>query len=154
MSQIFVHNIWIAAKLESFSWDTSASTQKMCFTTLLLKRLKHPGSAKYFMLCEFPLQNIHNSISLSRCTSLVWWLACLTAIQEVPGLIPSYTLQFFLEVWVWNGVYPASWCRLGSYCLRSSKTLIRKLKLRLRDKVLLTTRPPALPAGSNCFSRS
>ena len=29
---------------------------------------------------------------------LVWWLARLTAIQEVPDSIPGYTLEFFLEV--------------------------------------------------------
>ena len=29
---------------------------------------------------------------------LVQWLARLTAMQEVPGSIPGYTLQIFLEV--------------------------------------------------------
>ena len=31
-------------------------------------------------------------------SSLVWWLARQTAIQEVPGSIPGYTLEIFLEV--------------------------------------------------------
>ena len=31
-------------------------------------------------------------------TCLVWWLARLTAIQEVPSSIPGYTLEIFLEV--------------------------------------------------------
>ena len=38
--------------------------------------------------------------------------------------------------------------------MRSSKIRLKKLKLRLRDSALLTTRPPVLPSGSNCFSRS
>ena len=38
--------------------------------------------------------------------------------------------------------------------MRSSETRLRKLKLRLRDNALLTTRPPVLPSGSNHFSRS
>ena len=29
---------------------------------------------------------------------LVEWLARLTAIQEVPGSIPGYTLEIFLEL--------------------------------------------------------
>ena len=29
---------------------------------------------------------------------LVYWLARLTAIQEVPGSIPDYTLEIFLEL--------------------------------------------------------
>ena len=32
-------------------------------------------------------------------TCLVWWLARLIAIQEVPGSIPGYTLEIFLKVW-------------------------------------------------------
>ena len=31
-------------------------------------------------------------------TRLVQWLACLTAIQEVPGSIPGYTLEIFLDI--------------------------------------------------------
>ena len=31
-------------------------------------------------------------------TGLVYWLARLTAIQELPGSIPGYTLEIFLEV--------------------------------------------------------
>ena len=38
--------------------------------------------------------------------------------------------------------------------LRSSEIRFRKLKLKLRDDSLLTTRPPAMQSGSNCFSRS
>ena len=34
----------------------------------------------------------------SPTTCLVCWLARLTAIQEVPGSIPGYTLEIFLEV--------------------------------------------------------
>ena len=35
-------------------------------------------------------------IILTAC--LVQWLARLTVIQEVPGSIPGYTLEIFLEV--------------------------------------------------------
>ena len=31
-------------------------------------------------------------------TCLVWWLARLSVIQDVPGSIPGYTLQILLEV--------------------------------------------------------
>ena len=41
----------------------------------------------------------YNLICICEWTAcLVWWLARLTAIQEVPGLIPGYTLEIFLEV--------------------------------------------------------
>ena len=36
----------------------------------------------------------------------------------------------------------------------SSKIWLRKLKLRLKDNDLLTTKPPVLPSGSNHFSWS
>ena len=38
--------------------------------------------------------------------------------------------------------------------MRSSEIRLRKLKLWLRICVLLTTRPPVLPSGSDRFSRS
>ena len=38
--------------------------------------------------------------------------------------------------------------------MRSSEIQLRKLKLRLRDNALLTTRSPVLPSGSNRFSWS
>ena len=38
--------------------------------------------------------------------------------------------------------------------MRSSEIRLRKLKLKLRDNALLTTRPPVLPPGSNRFSQS
>ena len=38
--------------------------------------------------------------------------------------------------------------------LRSSEIRFIKLKLKLRDDALLTTRPPATPSTRNCFSRS
>ena len=34
----------------------------------------------------------------AKAASLVHWLVCLTAIQEVPGSIPGYNLDIFLEV--------------------------------------------------------
>ena len=37
-------------------------------------------------------------LSVSGSVTACLWLACLTAIQEVPGLIPGYTLETFLEV--------------------------------------------------------
>ena len=41
---------------------------------------------------------ITNVLRKLMTTCLVWWLARLTAIQEVPGLIPGYTLEIFLEI--------------------------------------------------------
>ena len=73
---------------------------------------------------------------------LIQWLVCLTAIQEVPCSIPSYTLEFFLKV---QGLErgPPSLVRIIGQLLdmRSSEIWLKKLKLRLRDDTLLTTRP-------------
>ena len=39
-----------------------------------------------------------HAIGLSMTACLVYWLARLTAVQEVPGSIPGYTPEIFLEV--------------------------------------------------------
>ena len=67
---------------------------------------------------------------------LVWWLARLTASQEVPDSISGYTLEiFFWKYRVWNGVHPTScegnWIAIW---IGKSEIRLRKLKLRLRDK--------------------
>ena len=64
-------------------------------------------------------------------TCFVQWLARLTAIQEVPGSIPGYTLEIFLEV---QGLERGTPSRARSFDMRRSEILLRKLKLRLRDK--------------------
>ena len=50
-------------------------------------------------------------------TSLAYWLARLTALQEVLGSISSYTLEIFLDVLCLGRVHPASWGQLGSYLI-------------------------------------
>ena len=47
---------------------------------------------------EKTLLKYFNFINVTLTTCLVWWLARLTVIQEVPGSIPGYTLEIFLEV--------------------------------------------------------
>ena len=80
------------------------------------------------------------SVSGSVTACLVQWLAHPTAIQEVPGSIPSYTLEIFLEI---QGLErgPPSLVRTTGQLLdmRSSEIRLRKLKLRFRDNSLLTT---------------
>ena len=71
------------------------------------------------------------------------------------GSIPSYFLDIFLEI---QGQErdPLSLVRtIGQlFDMKMSEIRLRKLKLRLRDSALLTTRPPVLSSGSNHFSRS
>ena len=84
-----------------------------------------------------------------RTTCLVQWLARLTAIQEVLGLTPGYTLEIFLEVQGLERGPPSLVRPIGQLLdMRNSKIRLRKLKLRLRDSALLTTRPPVLPLAA------
>ena len=86
---------------------------------------------------------------------LVQWLARVTAIQEVPSSNPGYTLEIFLEVQSLEQGQPSLVRTIGQLlAMRSSEIWLRKLKLRLRDKALLTTMSPVMPSGSNHFSRS
>ena len=86
---------------------------------------------------------------------LVQWLARLTAIQEVPGSIPGYTLEIFLEVQGLEWGPPSLVRTIGQLLdMRSSEIRLRKLKLRLRDKCFANHKAPVLPFGSNRFSRS
>ena len=66
---------------------------------------------------------------------LVQWLARQTAIQQVPGSIPGYILEIFLEVQGLERGTPSLvrtiWQVLD---MRSSEIRLRKLKLRLMDK--------------------
>ena len=91
--------------------------------------------------------------NLTRLTTcLGQWLARLTAIQKVPGSIPGYTLEIFLEVQGLERGPPSLVTTIGQLLdMRSSEIRLRKLKLRLRDNALLTIR---LPSGSYHFSRS
>ena len=82
-------------------------------------------------------------------THLVQWSARLTAIQEVPGSIPGYTLEIFLEVQGLERGPPSLVRPIGQLLdMRSSEIWLRKLKLRLRDNALLTTKSPVLSSGS------
>ena len=67
----------------------------------------------------------------------------LTAIQEVPGLIPGYTLGIFLEL---QGLErgPPSLARTTGQVLdmRGNEIRLRKLKLRLRDKCFVNHKAP------------
>ena len=68
--------------------------------------------------------------------------------------IPSYTLEIFLEAQVLERDPPSLVRTIGQLLgMKSSEIRLRKLKLRLRDNALLTTRPPVLPFGSSRFSR-
>ena len=74
---------------------------------------------------------------------LVQWLACLTAIQEVPGSIPGYTLEIFLEVQSLERGPPSLVRTIGQLLdMRSSEIQLRKLKLRLRDKRFANHKAP------------
>ena len=74
---------------------------------------------------------------------LVQWLARLTAIQEVPGSIPGYTLQIFLEVQGLEWGSPSLARTIGWLLdMRNSETRLRKLKLRLRDKRFANHKAP------------
>ena len=80
-------------------------------------------------------------IKLTTC--LVQWLACLTAIQEVPGSIPGYILEIFLEVQGLERGPPSLVRRIGQLLdMRSSEIRLRKLKLRLRDKRFANHKAP------------
>ena len=89
-----------------------------------------------------------------------WWTSeilifkNLTTIPEVQVPIPGYTQTIFLVIWGVDEDSPSLF-RTVRYLLdkRSSEILLRKLKLRLRDNALLTTRPHALISYINLFSR-
>ena len=74
---------------------------------------------------------------------LVQWLSHLTAIQEVPGSIPGYTQEIFLEVQGLErgppSVVRTIWQLLD---MRSSENRLRKLKLRMRDKRFANHKAP------------
>ena len=102
---------------------------------------------------EFFNYSGYSRFNLTTC--LVQWLSRLTAIQEVPGSIPGYTLVIFLEAQGLERGPPSLLRPIGQLLeMRSSEIRLRKLKLRLRDSALLTTRPPVLRSGSNRISRS
>ena len=62
---------------------------------------------------------------------LVQWLARLTAIQKVPGSIPGYTLEIFLEVYGLERGPPSLVRTIGQLLdIRISEIRLRKLKLR------------------------
>ena len=74
---------------------------------------------------------------------LVQWLVRLTAIQEVPGLIPGYTLEIFLEVQGLERGPPSLVRTIGQLLdMRSSEIRLGKLKLRLRDKRFANHKAP------------
>ena len=75
-------------------------------------------------------------IIINVTTCLLQWLARLTAVQEVPGSIPGYTLEIFLEVGLQGlELSPPSLVRTFRQLLdvRSSEIRLRKLKIRLTD---------------------
>ena len=51
----------------------------------------------FFNRVRKPLGHVITVLLVLRITAS-WWLACLAAIHEVPGSIPVYTLEMFLEV--------------------------------------------------------
>ena len=74
---------------------------------------------------------------------LVQWLARLTAIQEVPGSIPGYTLEIFVEVQGLERGPPSLVRTIGQLLdMRGSEIRSRKLKLRLRDKRFANRKAP------------
>ena len=74
---------------------------------------------------------------------LVQWLARLTAIQEVPGSIPGYTLGIFLDVQGLEWGPPSLVRTIGQLLdTRSSEIQLRKLKLRLMDKRFANHKAP------------
>ena len=76
-------------------------------------------------------------------------MVSMSVIQEVPGSIPGYTLEIFVEVQGLEWVPPSLVRTIGQLLdMRSSEIRLRKLKLRLRDNALLTTRPPVLPCAA------
>ena len=82
-----------------------------------------------------------NKVIMTTC--LVQWLARLTAIQEVPGFIPCYTLEIFLEVQGLERGPPSLMRTIGQLLdMRSSKIRLRKLKLRLGDKRFANHKAP------------
>ena len=102
--------------------------------------------------------------SCTMIACLVQWLVHLTAIQEVPGSIPGYNLEIFLEV---QGLVrgPPSLVRTTGYLLdiltsyfliresnclptRSSEIQLRKLKLKLRDKHFANHKAPCTDTAS------
>ena len=103
----------------------------------------------------YNMNDINQFHMYTETACLVQWLARLITIQEVSGSIPGYTLEIFLEVQGLERGSPSLVRPIGQlYDMRSSEIRLRKLKLRLRDNALLTTKSPVLPSGSNQFSRS
>ena len=98
-----------------------------------------------FLNCQPKCQEIQFTFVLGYrgylTTCLVQWIARLTAIQEVPGSIPGYILEIFLEVQGLDRDPPSLVRPIGQLLdKRSSEIRLRKLKLRLGDSALLTTR--------------
>ena len=74
---------------------------------------------------------------------LLQWLAPVTAIQEVPGSIPTIPQNFFLEVQDLERGAPSIMTTIGQLLYMSrSETRLRKLKLRLRDKRFVNHNAP------------
>ena len=89
------------------------------------------------------LFELEKTIITFRTTCLVQWLACLTAIQEVPGSIPGYILETFLKVQGLERGVPSLVRTIGQLLdMRSSEIWLRKLKLRLRDKCFANHKAP------------
>ena len=76
-------------------------------------------------------------IALTIIIIIIIIIIVLTAIQEVPGSIPGYTLEIFLEVQGLERDPPSLVRAIGQLLdMTRSKIRLRKLKLRLRDKCL------------------
>ena len=133
---------------------TQTQTQTDTHTHLDTYTDRHTHTEAYFISLVF-LRKCRNKTKKEKClsfrcqdkpswiTCLVQWSARLTAIQEVPGSIPGYTLESFLEV---QGLErgPPSLVRTirQLFDMRSSEIRLRKLKLRLRDKRFANHKAP------------
>ena len=63
---------------------------------IIIRREKNVKNYNYKEIAKTRVFDHSNTRFATTC--LVSWLARLTVIQEVPGSIPGYTLEIFLEV--------------------------------------------------------